>query len=254
MNTSIDINLLVKIAQSAGEAIMQIYQHDFAVHFKDDRSPLTAADLASHHLIIDELSKHYPQIPIISEELATQVDFEVRKHWDYFFLVDPLDGTKEFIKKNGEFTVNIALIKGQESVLGVIHAPHFGKTYFAEKGKGAFKLEKSNLISLEPKNSPETLKVIISRSHLNKETTEYLENLRNQYKNIETLSMGSALKFGLLAEGNADIYIRHSPCMEWDTAAGHIIVNEVRKDLYNNSGEVLKYNKESLLNPSFIVK
>ncbi len=252
----VDIEKLRQIAETAGEKILPIYQAaSFSITMKNDRSPLTEADLASHHFIYENLQREYPHIPIISEESHTQFTFTERKKFSYFFLVDPLDGTKEFIKKNGEFTVNIALIHKNRAVAGVIHAPVLGISYYAEEGKGAFKYFQNHPIALQKtvaKNNK--ISALVSRSHIDENTEIFLQSLRNEGKEIEKISIGSALKFGLVAEGKADIYPRFSPSMEWDTAAGHILIQEVGKTLFVADTKLpLLYNKKSLLNPGFLV-
>lgn len=252
----VDIEILRQIAEIAGEKILPIYQTaTFSITMKNDRSPLTDADLASHCFIYERLQYHYPHIPIISEESHAQYTYSERRKFEYFFLVDPLDGTKEFIKKNGEFTVNIGLVHKNRPIAGVIYAPVPGISYYAEEKKGAFKYEKNQHIPLHKsiqKNNK--IAALVSRSHIDANTELFLQQLRNEGKEIEKISIGSALKFGLIAEGKADIYPRFSPSMEWDTAAGHILVHEVGKTLFvANTQTPLLYNKKSLLNPGFVV-
>lgn len=258
MIENIDIQKINSISKKAGDEIMKIYQQDFDIDFKNDNSPLTKADIKSNDMIIESLKDLYPEIPILSEE-NKEIPYKIRKNWEYFWLIDPLDGTKEFVKKNGEFTVNIALIHKDTPVLGVIYAPVLEILYYAQKEKGAFKQEKGTITKKLPiysnSNNNNSLKVIVSKSHYNQETMEFVNNLKNQYKNIEFINIGSSLKFCLIAEGKADIYPRLAPTMEWDTAAGQAIVEQSRgKVLKYKSQESLKYNKQNLLNPWFVTK
>ena len=249
MLNKIDIADIVEIAKEAGDVIMEIYRRDFSVEYKDDSSPLTEADLASNEIIIKALARY--DLPIMSEE-GKLIDYDVRKDWDYYWCIDPIDGTKEFIKKNGEFTVNIALIHRDVPVLGVVYAPVLNDIYYAKQGEGAFKnsLKLPLHINTNPK---EKLKVVASKSHLSEETQIFIDNLDTQ--NIEQVSKGSSLKLCMVAEGTADIYPRLAPTMEWDTAAAHAIVLEAGKSVVEyKSGRNLIYNKEDLLNPWFIVK
>jgi len=251
MLENIELDNIVSIAKEAGDAIIKIYQKDFLVEYKDDKSPLTQADLKSNEIICDALMKLYPHIPILSEE-NKMVSYEERKEWEYFWLIDPIDGTKEFIKKNGEFTVNIALIHKNRPVLGVVYAPAINEMYKAKKGNGAFKNGKKLplIINDQPK---EKLSVVASKSHLSEETQQFIDNLNT--KNITQVSKGSSLKLCMVAEGIADIYPRLAPTMEWDTAAAHAIVLESGKSVIKYNSQVdLEYNKENLLNPWFIVK
>ena len=258
MHPDIDIEYLVELARKAGRAIMTIYRSEIEVEHKEDNSPLTQADRMSHELIMAGLGSKYPDIPIISEE-QKNLGYDVRKNWETLWLVDPLDGTKEFIKKNGEFTVNIALVHNGEPVLGVVDCPALDKTYFAKKGEGAFRQDydqeprsiKNGLHYSEKKN----LTVVASRSHLSQEVTDFVDDLKGQGKEIEYLSAGSSLKFCLVAEGAADVYPRLAPTMEWDTGAADAVVREAGKRVLDyNTKENLQYNKENLLNPWFIVE
>ncbi|WP_345993654.1 3'(2'),5'-bisphosphate nucleotidase CysQ [Sulfurimonas sp. HSL-1716] len=251
MLDNINLEDIKDIARQAGEVIMQIYNKDFDIEYKDDSSPLTEADLKSNELICSALNALYPAIPILSEENKV-IEYEERKSWTYYWCIDPIDGTKEFIKKNGEFTVNIALIHKNEPVLGVVYAPALGDIYYAKKGFGSYKnVEKLPLkINTFPK---EKLYVVASKSHLSPETQAFIDNLET--KEIEQVSKGSSLKLCMVAEGEADIYPRLAPTMEWDTAAADAIVRESSKMSYQfDTNEPLKYNKENLLNPWFVVK
>lgn len=252
---SIDISCILAIAKEAGEKIMAVYNgKEYFVESKDDSSPLTMADKASHVFIKDSLEKFYSGIPILSEE-GGYVPYEERKKWRHFWLVDPLDGTKEFIKRNGEFTVNIALMHDNKPVLGVIYAPAKGEAFYAIKGSGAYKIDgdgtRGRLSTTTAPNGSVT--IVASRSHKTPELENYVEGLKKRYGNIDYVSSGSSLKFCLVAEGKAHIYPRLGPTMEWDTAAGQVIVEEANgKVRATGSESSLKYNKENLLNPNFI--
>jgi 3'(2'), 5'-bisphosphate nucleotidase len=251
MLEKIDLEKIVDIAKEAGEVIMKIYSRDFKIEYKDDKSPLTEADIKSNNIICNALTLLYPDIPILSEENAT-VDYKTRKNWKYYWCIDPIDGTKEFIKRNGEFTVNIALIQIDKPVLGVVYAPAIDVMYKAKDGIGAFK----NDIKLPMKinnNLKDKTVVVCSKSHLSKETQEFIDNIDT--KEIIQKSIGSSLKLCMVAEGEADIYPRVAPTMEWDTAAAHAIVLNSKKDVVRfDDKKSLVYNKENLLNPSFIVR
>ena len=249
-----NIQDIVLIAEEAGKAILGIYARDFEVEFKADDSPLTIADKTANEIIVNRLQQTFPAIPFISEE-ERQLSYAERKKWDKCWLIDPLDGTKEFVKKNGEFTVNIALIKNGEPVLGVVHVPVQNKTYFALQGEGAFlksdgKIEKIHTRELI--NGKIT--IVGSRSHSNDQTIQFVEQKKQEFEEVEFVSAGSSLKICLVAEGKADVYPRFGPTMEWDTAAGHAVVKEAGGELlqYPEMTE-LQYNKENLLNPFFIV-
>ncbi|WP_428739679.1 3'(2'),5'-bisphosphate nucleotidase CysQ [Sulfurimonas sp.] len=248
-----DINIedIKNIALQAGKAIMEIYNRDFSIEYKDDKSPLTEADLKSNEIICNKLEELYPNIPIMSEE-NKQVEYTQRKDREYYWCIDPIDGTKEFIKKNDEFTVNIALIHKDIPVLGVVYAPAIEEMYSAKKDEGAYK--NGQKLPLYINDTPkEKLSVVASKSHLSAETQEFIENLDT--KEIEQVSKGSSLKLCMVAEGVADIYPRLAPTMEWDTAAADAIVREAGKMTfqYENDQPVV-YNKKNLLNPWFVVK
>ncbi len=257
MFEKIDIERILAIAEKAGKATLDIYNRDFNIEEKDDRSPLTEADKKSNEIIIEGLIQHYSDIPYISEEMK-QTAYEERQEWNHFWLIDPLDGTKEFIKKNGEFTINIALVENQTPVLGVIYVPVKDIFYYAQKGMGSFKMEngsKAQPISATTEINKDKLVVVGSRSHGGDTLNVYLEKKREEYGEVELISSGSSLKFCLVAEGRADIYPRTGPTYEWDTAAGHSIVLESGKSVYDfESGKPLLYNKENLLNGWFIVR
>ncbi|MDH3972883.1 MAG: 3'(2'),5'-bisphosphate nucleotidase CysQ [Deltaproteobacteria bacterium] len=249
MVIEIDMEQVISIAREAGEAIMAIYEEDFDIEFKDDNSPLTEADKRSNEILCGKLKKSYPQIPILSEE-NKEIPFQKRRDWEYFWLLDPIDGTKEFIKKNGEFTVNVALINKNVPVMGIVCVPAKGDIYYAKKGLGAFK----NGEKLPSAKKKDKYSIVASKSHLSDETKVFIEELETE-KEKEIISIGSSLKLCLVAEGVADIYPRLGPTMEWDTAAAHAVVLESGKKVYDYlTGKELQYNKESLLNPWFVVK
>jgi 3'(2'), 5'-bisphosphate nucleotidase len=248
---------VINIAKAAGDAIMQIYSTDFDVTRKEDNSPLTQADLAAHTLICDALNKLTPNLPILSEE-SELIDYESRKEWRQYWLIDPLDGTREFIKRNGEFSVNIAFIDGHKPVLGVVYAPVTELLYFASQGHGAYKQVKSSLAQkiMTKSSNIQHLTIAGSRSHSNEKTQKFLRNLESESGcKLELISMGSSLKSCLVAEGLADVYPRLGPTSEWDTAAAHCILIEAGGDVVDVSGNRLLYNnKQSLLNPDFFAK
>jgi len=259
MTDSLDLeslcNSCVDIAREAGKKILEVYNSDFNIEHKDDKSPLTDADMASHHTIIDALSRLTPDIPVLSEESA-KLPFDERRQWTVYWLVDPLDGTREFIKRNGEFTVNISLIDNHKSVLGVIHVPVLNIDYFGYTGGGAFKSElggNAEPISVKPLETSK-LTVAGSRSHGSEQMQKYLANLSASYREVDTLSMGSSLKFCLVAEGRADLYPRLGLTSEWDTAAAQCIVEQAGGYVTKTDMSELQYNtKDSLLNPFFFV-
>lgn len=233
---------------------MKVYEQDFSVYEKEDKSPLTEADLASHRLIIEALATLTPDIPVLSEESAA-LPWEVRRTWRRYWLVDPLDGTKEFVKRNGEFTVNIALIEDHAPVLGVVYAPALNTLYWAAKGLGAWgQREKGEAYRLEPLPYPaedEVWKIVGSRSH----GSEAFETFIAQLDKVETVRVGSSLKLCLVAAGQAHLYPRFGPTSEWDTAAAQCIVEVAGGMVYTTeTGAPLRYNrKASLLNPHFLV-
>jgi len=245
---------VIAVSEKAGKAIMDIYsQHDSGITYKNDNSPLTLADMAAHKLILDQLKMITPQIPALSEE-SKNISYDERKTWKTFWLVDPLDGTKEFIKGNGEFTVNIALIDRGAVILGVVHAPALEITYFAAKGKGAFKkvnnggMKTFDIHVLDYQSQSEKLKIVCSRSH----GSEMLERLLKNIGNADYVSMGSSLKLCLIAEGKAHLYPRLGPTMEWDTAAAQCIVESAGGAITDLNKNALRYNKPNLLNPYFM--
>ena len=249
MLNQIDIQDIVTIAKEAGKAIMQVYKQDFEVEYKQDSSPLTLADKKANDIIEDGLNQLSVNLPILSEE-GNDIPYEDRKHWEYFWLVDPLDGTKEFVKKNDEFTVNIALIHKDTPVLGVVYAPALDVCYWAKQGEGAFK--DGQKLPLKMADQRNTYKIVASRSHMSDETQAFIDAIDTQ-KEKELISIGSSLKICLVAEGEADIYPRLGPTMEWDTGAAHAIINESGGLVSDLSGVRIGYNKKSLLNSYFIV-
>ncbi|NPA67859.1 MAG: 3'(2'),5'-bisphosphate nucleotidase CysQ [Chlorobi bacterium] len=256
----------IKASVKAGEEIMKVYgSDDFGTSIKADNSPLTQADKNAHAVISEILNT--TNLPVLSEE-GKNIPYEERKDWDLFWLVDPLDGTKEFIKRNGDFTVNIALIENRKPVAGVIYVPVTGTLYFAANEIGAYKTEYSSWTGLEienfdfwediseklPNSKTEVFTLVGSRSHMNDETKAYFDKIKKEKGKTEIISRGSSLKLCMIAEGKADMYPRFGPTMEWDTAAGHAIVNASGGSITQPDGSPLLYNKENLLNPYFIVK
>jgi 3'(2'), 5'-bisphosphate nucleotidase len=255
----------IQAAVKAGLKILEIYNNpnsDFEIERKSDDSPLTIADKVSHQVIVENLEKI--GLPILSEE-GKNIAYETRKKWNKFWLIDPIDGTKEFIKKNGEFTINIALIEDNKAVFGVIYVPVSGDLYWGIVGEGAYKVNVSKkpkslddlckeAIKLPITNQRNIYKVVASRSFMNNDTKQFIEKLKEEHPNLEMVSKGSSLKICMVAEGEADIYPRFGPTMEWDTAAGNAIVCAAGKEVTLTNGTTLLYNKENLLNPYFIVK
>ncbi|MDX2321800.1 MAG: 3'(2'),5'-bisphosphate nucleotidase CysQ [Moritella sp.] len=251
-DSSIDhlVSRINDIAVAAGQEILEIYQRDFHVDMKDDNSPVTEADIAANDIIVASLRTITPDIPILSEEGAS-IPWDERKQWQTFWLVDPLDGTKEFIKRNGEFTVNIALVHNQQPILGVVYAPVLDKLYYTTS-EGAFLLHDGNTTKLSalpiPDNDP--VKVVGSRSHASPEMALYL----TRYKDTDIIPVGSSLKFCLIAEGSAHCYPRLGPTCWWDTGAGHAVACAAGANVVQLDGSPLLYNhQESVLNPFFVV-
>ncbi len=274
--------LSLPAAIKAGAAILDVYRGDIDVSYKEDKTPLTVADERAHTIIMNHLSvQHLKHIPILSEE-GKHTPYDTRKKWEYFWLVDPLDGTKEFIKRRGEFTVNIALIHEHRPVLGIVFVPARGFLYFGAEGLGSYKLENAEIIDQffsdnegtkkgsapldsvvdlakrlpldQPGNrSVSKLTVVGSRSHSTKSISDFVQTLKQKCEDVEFLPAGSALKFGLIAEGSAHIYPRLSPTMEWDTAAGQCVVEQSGGAVLRPSEKTpLEYNKRELRNPDFI--
>ncbi len=245
---------LLELAGQAGQAIMEVYgRPDFAVQVKDDRSPLTEADLAANKVLMDGLAGMLPGVPILSEE-SREIPWEERCNWQRFWLVDPLDGTKEFVKRNGEFTVNVALIENGRPLLGVVHAPVLNESYWGGPAIGSYlqvlgKDRRGIRVAPDPA-AGDPLLVVASRSHRSPELESYLDKLGEH----ECVAMGSSLKLCLVAAGRAHHYPRIGPTMEWDTAAAHALVLGAGGSVVNLQGEELRYNKENLLNPYFLVR
>ncbi len=241
----------IAIARQAGTAILEVYAQDFTVQTKGDHTPLTAADLAAHRIIASELAVMTPDIPVLSEEGAG-IDWATRRQWARYWLVDPLDGTREFVKRNGEFTVNIALIEDGAPVLGIIYAPVLDYLVHAQKGAGCWMRDSASgedmrLATQRPARAP--LRVAASRSHLDARTANALDAMGEH----ERLALGSSLKFCRIAEGRADVYPRFGPTSEWDTAAGQCILESAGGVVLDLSGAPFRYNqRETLLNPDFI--
>lgn len=249
------IQLAKQAAFEAGKEILKVYETDFSVETKTDDSPLTLADQAAHNKIVSFLNE--TNIPVLSEE-GKHFPFSERKEWTTFWLVDPLDGTKEFVKRNGEFTVNIALVKNNIPVMGVIYVPVQDVMYYGFSDK-AFKVEnfstKPEIHSLPIEYKREDFTIVGSRSHMSEETELFFEKMKKTHGKLDLLAVGSSLKLCMVAEGKADVYPRYAPTMEWDTGAGHAIAKAAGfKVLQYQSNEELVYNKENLLNPWFLVK
>jgi len=256
-SSQIDIDFIISLVRKAGEEILKIYYQAFEVDYKSDNSPITLADKNAHAILVKALKGKYPSIPILSEE-GEIAPYSERKHWQSFWLLDPLDGTKEFLKKNDEFTVNIALIENGFPTFGVVYAPALNVLYYGLKETGSFKIDSTNrCLSIKSSSNyldKKAVKIVGSRSHSDKQMTIFIEQLEKQGKQVELATSGSSLKFCFVAEGSADIYPRFTPTMEWDTAAAHAVVVFAGKQvLQMNTQNSLVYNKENLLNPSFIV-
>jgi 3'(2'), 5'-bisphosphate nucleotidase len=252
----------IKAAIEAGLEILKIYNTDFNVEYKDDKSPLTIADKKAHDIITSYLIE--TNIPVLSEE-GRSIPYQERKEWKQLWIVDPLDGTKEFIKKNDEFTVNIALVDGHKPVMGVIYAPVLDIVYYGEEGNGSFKVSEAsryynnidelfnNSERLPKDSNRDYYGVVASRSHMSDETQAFIDDL--EYDDIKIVSKGSSLKLCMVAEGEAEVYPRFAPTSEWDTAAGHAIVTAMGGKVVKaeNPEKDVVYNKENILNPWFIV-
>ena len=250
---NIEASKIVSLAQEAGALIMEVYHKDFAIYSKDDGSPLTEADTVSHQVILSGLRVLTPEFPVLSEE-SNEKDVKGRLNWETYWLIDPLDGTKEFVKKNGEFTVNIALIHKNKVILGVVDAPALGVTYWGGESIGAYKLEdgvEKSIQVINRKENAENIKIVGSRSHQSKEFLKFIKG----YSNASIVSMGSSLKLCLVAEGLADLYPRLGLTSEWDTAAAQAIVEGAGGSvvsLYDNLPLRYNMNKNTLLNPYFL--
>lgn len=258
--------IAIKASLKAGEEILKVYESDFAVEHKEDNSPLTLAD-KNAHTVISEILKE-TNFPVLSEE-GKLIDYAERSQWKHFWMVDPLDGTKEFVKRNGEFTVNIALIHKQRAILGVIYIPVTKTLYFAAEGIGSFKWQNTDFKiqidslkdilnfskKLPVENPNKKFTIVASRSHLSEETRMFIDGIKTMHKEVEFISSGSSIKLCLVAEGSADIYPRFAPTMEWDTAAGQAICEVAGKNVIDYStNKTLLYNKQDLLNNWFIVQ
>ena len=264
---------LVRIALEAGDAILGVYDTDFDVELKSDASPLTEADRVSNSIITAGLAAMSPEVPVLSEE-GSEIIFAERRQWDLYWLVDPLDGTKEFVKRNGEFTVNVALIHDRRPVLGVVHIPVQGVLYAGcSKGSRAEAYKFAHTRKLDcakpvkeffaaaqrltapDSRSAASVRVAGSRSHRSKKFDEYLAELRKKYREVQIITAGSSLKFCLVAEGRADLYPRFGPTWEWDTAAGHAVASAAgAKVLDHESGQELTYNKPDMRNGWFVCR
>ena len=257
------LKIAINSSLKGGVQILKVYSSEFEVEHKQDKSPLTLADKNCNNVIEEELEK--TNIPILSEE-GSKIEYELRKEWEYFWLVDPLDGTKEFIKRNGEFTVNIALMHNNKPIMGVIYVPVKHELYFGMKDLGSYKkldfrdeiidLDKFIMLSdsLPIERKSNDFIMVGSRSHMSKETEEFFEDKRRVYDSVKIMSIGSSLKMCMVAEGSANVYPRFAPTMEWDTAAGHAIVKYAGFSVINYETDTeLVYNKKDLINPWFIV-
>jgi 3'(2'), 5'-bisphosphate nucleotidase len=253
---------IFEIIRKAGDEILKVYSgNNFQVETKSDKSPLTIADKKSNDVIVNGLSLIFPEIPILSEE-SKKTPFQIRKGWEYLWIVDPLDGTKEFIKKNGEFSINLALIRNSIPIFGILYLPVKNILYYAAKGYGAYKEDNSGRFTRLLKNkkfekyeqiadSPK--RIIISRSHYTEETQQFVKGIEKQFSKVQLISVGSAMKIAYLAEGKADIYPRLAPTMEWDIASGQIILEESGGKILDFCKKTpLIYNKEDLKNPWFV--
>lgn len=263
----LEVNPLLELVRAAGQLLLRYYTLDeLEVRTKTDESPVTAADEAANRLIQEGLLKLHPHIPIISEE-SPKEDYEHRQHWDLCWLLDPLDGTKEFLKKNGEFSVNLALIHNHRPVLGFVHFPVLDRTYFARRGFGSFRVEYGGS-ALEAEGSAQCselreqrrdynlspIRVMISRSHAGEREIDFTKQIEALGYSVETRPHGSAMKHCLIADGQGDIYPKFGTCSEWDTAPGQIILEEAGGRITRtDTGEPLDYNKFDFSNPEFIM-
>ena len=260
-----NLKTIITASILAGKEILKVYKTDFNVEYKSDESPLTLADKKAHEVIISFLRE--TEIPVLSEE-GRDIPFKERKHWNKLWIVDPLDGTKEFVKRNDEFTVNIALVENGEPVMGVVYAPVLDELYTGKNGLGSFKVEKAsemkdimeiftdkNRLPLPAFEKKGYFGIVASRSHLNEETTQFINEIKKDHDKVKIVSKGSSLKLCMVAEGAADIYPRFAPTMEWDTAAGDAVVRAADGTVVHaKTNSPLVYNKENLLNPWFVVK
>ncbi|HAT05549.1 MAG TPA: 3'(2'),5'-bisphosphate nucleotidase [Aeromonas salmonicida] len=250
------ISELEPIARAAGDIIMAIYSQPFTVEYKGDESPLTAADKGAHEVIVQALAGLTPDIPVLSEESGPEV-MGLRHGWSRYWLVDPLDGTKEFVSRNGEFTVNIALIEDGKPLWGLVYAPVLDRLWYGGKGMGAWRVAdgKREAIQTLPHQEGAPWRVVGSRNHLSRETLDYLARFGDiERGEIELVSMGSSLKFCIIAEGGAELYPRLAPTCEWDTAAAQAVLEGAGGSVARLDGSPLAYNKPDILNPWFVAR
>jgi 3'(2'), 5'-bisphosphate nucleotidase len=250
------ISELEPIARAAGDAIMAIYSQPFTVEYKSDESPLTAADKGAHEVIVQALARLTPDIPVLSEESGPEV-MGLRRGWSRYWLVDPLDGTKEFVSRNGEFTVNIALIEDGKPLWGLVYAPVLDRLWYGGKGGGAWRVAdgKRESIQTQPHREGTAWRVVGSRNHLSQETLDYLARFGDIGRGeIELVSMGSSLKFCIIAEGGAELYPRLAPTCEWDTGAAQAVLEGAGGSVTQLDGLPLAYNKPDILNPWFVAR
>ncbi|MDM5065422.1 3'(2'),5'-bisphosphate nucleotidase CysQ [Aeromonas salmonicida] len=250
------ISELEPIARAAGDIIMAIYSQPFTVEYKGDESPLTAADKGAHEVIVQALAGLTPDIPVLSEESGPEV-MGLRHGWSRYWLVDPLDGTKEFVSRNGEFTVNIALIENGKPLWGLVYAPVLDRLWYGGKGMGAWRVAdgKREAIQTLPHQEGAPWRVVGSRNHLSRETLDYLARFGDiERGEIELVSMGSSLKFCIIAEGGAELYPRLAPTCEWDTAAAQAVLEGAGGSVTRLDGSPLAYNKPDILNPWFVAR
>ena len=239
---------VLRIADAASEKVLSIYMTDFKVGYKQDESPITEADIASHQVIVEGLRSLGHNIPVLSEEGA-ETPWSERRHWQRFWLIDPIDGTRDFTQRTGEFTVNIALIENGEPILGVVTAPALNEAYWGLKGEGAYKRDRTGQVHRIRVAVPgETKRIVASKNHLNDETRAFIDKLGPH----EMVQAGSSLKFCRIAEGQADIYPRLGPTCEWDTGAAHAVLTAAGGRVETLEGQALIYGKEDVLNPSFV--
>ena len=239
---------VIRIADEASDRVLKVYSSDFKVRFKADESPITAADTASHEVIVQGLRRLDPDTPILSEEGA-QIEWDERKHWRRFWLIDPIDGTKDFTQRTGEFTVNIALIEEGKPILGVVTAPALKEAFWGAEGQGAFKRDRTGKVHRISVATPhEVRRIVASKNHLNEDTKKFIAEIGPH----QLVQAGSSLKFCRIAEGRADIYPRLGPTCEWDTAAAHAVLSAAGGIVHTLDGKPLRYGKEDVLNPFFI--
>jgi len=259
--------IAIRAALEAGQAVMEVYNGEFRVEYKDDLSPLTLADKKAHEIILDRLSPL--RLPVLSEEGAS-IPYSERKNWKDYWLVDPLDGTKDFVKRNGDFTVNIAYIRDRSPLAGIIYAPVKDLLYYGVAGRGAFRVEGASVVlqhfdsmkkladlsrALPLPGMPGSFTIVATKSHRNPETDAYIKEVSKEKSGVTYLEVGSSLKFCSMAEGSAQLYPRLGPTMEWDTAAGHAIASIAGCSVREmKTGTELSYNKQDLLNPWFLVE